>query len=853
MTMMTTPRLGPVSAHVRARLMNRLQSRRVVVWYDPQLSFVGLMDAIDLPGTVLVSAAESGLRARRDAEAAYRRLNCGDGSPGSDANLLIYVPLARGLTPEQRQHDPFEGFACCGDAFGDQEGEYLQALALEALPGQRAEIVRLFQDGRPSLELLDRLSPGTAFPLAKQALGSDNPVDVIVTALSRADTGERLSTVPGSLAELTRLIGTSVGLEIPQADHDWPAMRQRLGTYLLTSEFAFDLPGGLPAALDSVPHADARYRDAVLAIADRLRDSEAGRDAYRALAGATERDLRLSSLLRDEVRLGSRDTFPVQERLRFNAVVHAAKEGDVPRAQALAAQAESSPWRREADRLLLWRVVQRCIEFLAAADEAAATTLKRDTRGLIEAYCAADGLWRLDRAQRLFEYAAAQQPQDDEVEPLVETCRARYRALVERAQSPFQAAVKQAGWPPEGVRRQTQTFDVHVAPELDERRKTAYFLVDSLRYEMGRDLAEALGDVGAVRVENVATVLPTTTTCGMAALMPGADGAYTLVEHGGEVVPAIGGHPLPTIKERRALLEERYGDRLVELTLDEVLTTATKRLRRRFEVADLAIVRSQDMDELGENLSLYRARQVMSSVIGELHDAAVRLADLGFQTLVFAADHGHILVPEVLPGDVVPVPAGDWRLKKRRSLLGRAQSSGPGTLALDAHDLGIVGPPEVTPDFVVASGFKTFVDGAGYFHEGLSLQECLVPVVIARLHRPQTAGGGEQVNINYRSDRFTSSVVGLKLLFTSLFGSSLAIRLDAYDGAGPKANVVGQAADCDARNPVTGEVTLQKDVETAVPLVVDAEYSGRQIEVRATDPRTGAILARLTLKNDRLV
>jgi hypothetical protein len=166
--------------------------------------------------------------------------------------------------------------------------------------------------------------------------------------------------------------------------------------------------------------------------------------------------------------------------------------------------------------------------------------------------------------------------------------------------------------------------------------------------------------------------------------------------------------------------------------------------------------------------------------------------------------------------------------------------------------VGIVGPID---DYVAATGFKTFKDGEGYFHEGLSLQECVVPVVVARLQQSPVAGGGEQVEVTYRSDRFTSAVVGLKVLLknASLLSSSLAVRVEAFDGPGPKAKVVGQAADCDARNPATGEVLLQAGVETPVPLVIDNEFTGPKIEVRATDPRTGATLAHLTLKNDRLV
>jgi hypothetical protein len=260
--------------------------------------------------------------------------------------------------------------------------------------------------------------------------------------------------------------------------------------------------------------------------------------------------------------------------------------------------------------MVLWQVAQRCLAFLdcAAGVEAQTRELKRDTRALVEAYTAENGLWRLDHAQRLFEHAAAQCVQDDEVDPLVQCCRRRYRDVVGGAQTLFQSAVRATGWPPEGVRRQTQTFDSHVAPEMTERHKTAYVLVDGLRYEMARDLATALRDLGEVHVEGVASVLPTTTPCGMAALMPGADGAFSLVEQRGEAVPAIGAAPLAGIEERRALLASRYRDRLIDITLEELISTAPKKLAARIGVADLAIVRTQDIDELGENTSLYRAR-----------------------------------------------------------------------------------------------------------------------------------------------------------------------------------------------------------------------------------------------------
>src|SRR5207249_25805 len=155
----------------------------------------------------------------------------------------------------------------------------------------------------------------------------------------------------------------------------------------------------------------------------------------------------------------------------------------------------------------------------------------------------------------------------------------------------------------------------------------------------------------------------------------------------------------------------RYGDRVYDTTLGDVLSMGQQRLGKQVGSADLVVVRTQDIDALGEGPSAYHARKAMTEVIGSLRQAANRLAGLGFETLVFAADHGHVFLPETLAGDVVAVPPGVWVAKKRRSLLGQAQAASPGVLIFRARDAGIVGPVE---DFAAAAGFKTFQAGTEY-------------------------------------------------------------------------------------------------------------------------------------------
>jgi hypothetical protein len=136
----------------------------------------------------------------------------------------------------------------------------------------------------------------------------------------------------------------------------------------------------------------------------------------------------------------------------------------------------------------------------------------------------------------------------------------------------------------------------------------------------------------------------------------------------------------------------------------------------------------------------------------------------------------------------------------------------------------------------------------------LSLQEALVPVVVFRGGREAvTAAGKPEIDIRYRSDKFTSRVIGLKFyLQGDIFGTPVQVRIEVYDGTGAKANLIGEAADCEARDEKTGEVTLQTSKETPVPVLVAPDFGGPEIEIRVSDPRTRVMWAKKKLKNAML-
>lgn len=838
-----------LTSHLNKRMMELLEEHRIVVWYDGEGAFAEYASAFRAAGCKIVLADTSTLRARRDAEAIYVRMHESTDHAEARANLLVYVPRGRGASPEAKQRDPFEVFALAGTAFGDKEAELLQSLARQAMPDRASEIDRLFAEGKPTFALLDGLESSQHWPLVREALDTESPVEAAAQVLCREERAVRVGKVAGGQAELLRLLEAAFGFSRPPQAKSWKEIQGHLGTFVLLSEFAFDLPCALPDALSAVPRAEAVHKDRIFALCERMRTSDQLRDGYIELAKRVESDLRLPALTEGIEELGSLDTFAFEERQYLARLLRRVAANDLGAARSILSDRRRSVWRHLPERALLWSVAERCVDFLetALAVEKSWGAEAATTRAMVQAYARPEGWAELDRRQRLYEQSAAECADDGEILPLVDTCRARYRSVALAIQERFLASVRNEGWPPEGVMRQTEVFDRFVAPPLEQKERVAFFLGDALRFEMGRDLGEALGDIGDVETTPLASVLPTTTPCGMAALMPGADGALALVESGSDLVPALGTRLLKVSDDRMKLLKERYGDRFADVTLGEVLSTSVEKFGKRIGAVELLVVRTQDIDALGENLNLYLARKLMSEMLGDMRRAAGRLAALGFQHLVFSADHGHVLLPEVPPGDVVAAPPGTWLKSKRRCRLGRGLAGTPGTVVLRAVDVGIQGAAE---DICVPVGFKVFSAGEGYFHEGISLQECIVPAVAVRVRTTTTRQGKQEVSIRYRSDRFTSRVIGLKLLYaSSLFNEPVRVKVQAHGGTAANAKVVGDAADCDARDESTHEVTLKPGVETPVPVLVEPEFSGPFVEVRVTDPVTGQIWARQKLKN----
>lgn len=274
---------------------------------------------------------------------------------------------------------------------------------------------------------------------------------------------------------------------------------------------------------------------------------------------------------------------------------------------------------------------------------------------------------------------------------------------------------------------------------------------------------------------------------------------------------------------------------------------AAKDLDHLTHVEVLAI-RTSEIDQLGENNPTYLFG-VITSAVRDLHLALNRLADAGFGAAVLATDHGFCWFDSAGSGDAIPKPAGEWVEVKNRALLGAGQPNAQ-VVCMEAAQVVIRGD---VARYVAARGLATFTKGVRYFHEGLSLQECVLPVVQIELKpAPKKAALLIELFLTYRGSKMGTvttlrPTVEVSLPASNLFQpAEVSFVLEGFDSSGKK---VAEAASSPHADPATGEVRMFGGQSIKVPIRIHEGFNGI-FELRAVHPASGEIFATLKLTTD---
>ena len=810
--------------------------------YDPTRRLHEIVLGIADSQHTILDASVSFIEAHEAAVAWWA--HAGDPAAG-EKRLIVYLPMRAPMTPEARCLDPFSAIATASGAFLDNEGDSFQLLCENAKADHREKIRELFLTGVPNLATLEAVGGGNNWPQLQTLLCAESVTDLLVGLLAPTPAqANAMKTGDGWITEAKEMLEAQLGF-VAKGKKKWESISDDLWRFILFSEFAYDLPQKLPAGLRDVPVARTGAEILVNRVCETLRQ-ERTYDLYIERADLIATTMQLEERMRGVDDLGDLDTFAFEERSFLRRFVQQVLAGALGKASEIAAKRRGSIWVRRTDRGTLWVVAERARELLVVAEdlERDLPTSPRSTDELISFYTRR--AYRVDQAQRELERALNDAHWELEgLVELVESAQERHRSVADKLQNRFADAIVKEGWPSHGHLRATQVFDRIVAPLLETRgKRVAYFMVDALRFELAAALERQLADAHVCRLQAVCAQLPTITPVGMAALLPQADGNLALVRVGNELVPTLARKQIKTPNDRRDYTKAIYGDRVRMLDLDEVmlLGNGSKKQGIILDGVELLLVKTTDIDEQGE-LAAANVCRSMPHILAQLIAAVGKLKKAGFHHVVIATDHGFALnASTTSAGNTLSKPPGDWLEVKNRCLLGTG-SGGPDFVAVPKEHVGIAGD---FPTYVAPRSFATFSKRHGYFHEGLSLPENVIPVLEVDLANDEPAGKSVvEIELRYRGESTGVVTTRRPMLDVSVFGGDLfacdvVFKLEVRSTALKEEKAVGEAASSPHVDPATGLVRLKMGQAARVPIRLDDVFVGA-FQVRAVDAETGVI------------
>lgn len=816
----------------------RAEQANCLVIYDPVRRYHDIVAALASPSCRIIDAGISVIEQREAAMAAL--IDLGEGKLHQ---LIIWVPTLPPESDEDRQKDPFSVFAKIGAQFPVGDGDDYASVCRKAKPDFVVEINRLFSQGEPSFDTIDALDKGGAWPRLKTVLGVSSPREILVGLLSpTASQEESLKKDSTWAIEAREFILRSLGHKLKTKGQTRQTISDELWQLVLFSEFVLDSDGSVPASLSSVPRVEPQAHGLIFDVCDELRKHQDHRDSYLTHASAVEKALVLPERTREMNKLGKRDTFSFEERRYLGEFVEALLASKIDQAREILQSRQHSIWLSDESRLAEWTVAERVLDLLEVVTNRPLTKFT-NLEEIIHAYASS---WReMDRRYREMEQSVAEwQEEHDGLERLVTTARSAYLKLAERLQAEFIRLVEDEGWPATGAHllRNSQVFDREVAPSLDAGQRVAYFLVDSLRYELAVELEKQLSDNHTVKLLPVCAQLPTYTEVGMASLMPSADTALSLAVKDKTLMTMLDGAPATTPPTRFAYLKSKKGDLCQDMELDDLI----RQKKIKVENIRLLVVRTRDIDTIAHG-SPHQILEIIPSLIRQIIRGIAKVEAAGFQRAVIATDHGFILIREEEAGNLARPPAGNWLVEKARCLLGEGYPDSS-NLVLKRENVGIRGEFN---DYAVPKALVPYERGNLYFHEGLSLQECVLPCLSIELKPKTKRQALPALQISYRqgkTDKITSRrpVIDIAWPALDMFDQDyeIDISLEAIDSKG---NVVGSVGSGPTVNLATQGVRIRPGLAISVGLRMDDDFSGT-FTVRALDPATQATISELALK-----
>jgi len=726
--------MGIVTNHLRNLIERQIDLYGIVVWYDPEGHFSSIAAELSIPDLTVAKYTNSFYALRNEIEPLLN----GTTPP----RLLVYVPMEQTETSDALYEIETFGTVMRPGQQPPSKNTRLSLVARNALKSIVGEdsataIEKSVELGKLSLAELDGLAEagqGISKGVVAVIFGSVEPQQVALEFLA----GDRYDSdivSKNAAGEWALLLNTAYESDLV-AEQTPEEMRNAFARHILVTEFKATLRG---QPLDTLARvSSATKHPTISACVDLVRTWRLRRDksdSYAEQAEKVEAQLRIQDLALTLDQCHDIQTFHCTERKLLELVQEALQAQSSEDLVRLCDSRQASFWSsNDPSTQHYWKLTMLAGQVLLAS-ERVETSLKiaaSDASFLLHAYTDGDEPWcLLDTYHRNMErqfHLADLSTTSSALERLVNKARSRYTEVASVLAESFVRGFQAGRFKTPEVLQQRSIFTDKVRPYL-EQGKTAYFLVDALRFEMARELAQSLRQEFDLTIEPAIAAVPTITEVGMCSLMPIGEQRVSIVQGGeGKLALKVKDTVIKDRRDRIKYLKENVNCKVFDLTIEELLPVPKRRVKEGIANADLILVTSQEIDLLCESDNVPLARRTMDDMLRDLSRAIRVLRDHGVHTVLVTADHGFIFGEDLGSEMLIEAPGGQTLDLHRRVWVGSGGTAGSAFLRAPISDFGYEGDYEIAVPYNLAC-FKVAGGAKAYFHGGLSPQELIIPLL----------------------------------------------------------------------------------------------------------------------------
>ena len=652
---MPTSEAHPVSAALEAALVTELNRHQIVVWVDREACYSDFVDELHARtdpapfGAPIVAYRGSYLEVILALE---------DHASGVDKSpLLVHVPLANQDTIKET---PLLEVFSAGYRFHRGLDTLIRETAAGRVPP--VEVEAFLAQAPPTLRTAD------AWMASRVAAASGELAALLqgVKPSGLFDDLRRPSAISDGLKtsaeyeQIWHYLAASLGM---RADWSLPIRREHvrtphavadaLASWALCVEYVHDL------RRDPKDDALVGMRDLIRPLVDAC--GEVARhfrlalpDDYAALALEVEQLIAAERAAGSPGDLGKIDTFRFEEEQLFAGAVQALTQGQWQQAHSWAHDrlAGKSFWlEHDPTRKSAWILVRSAADLGIAIAACKLDYEQAASLGAAAELYAAHGA-AIDRLHRQLEQHREDRlysrvPLFEKLRAALDVTRAFHWKWADDMARGWTTLCEREGALPSTDYQQRRIFEDVVRPLLDDHEKTAFFMVDALRFEMAVELMEEIGKLpgSAVHLRPRLAELPSVTEIGMNVLAPVADGGKLRLvvdkkdrRFTGFQTAAFRVHDPET--RRKAIAHRAGGAVCPWYDLAQVLAMSAADLRLSLRQARIAVVHSIEIDAAGEKGA---GLPMFAGAVHKLHRAWNLLREAGVQRFVITADHGFLL------------------------------------------------------------------------------------------------------------------------------------------------------------------------------------------------------------------